>query len=228
MNKHIPFEGFTPRTFDFLWELQMHNERPWFKEHKEEFHRVVDTPFRALAAEVADRVTQRWPDAGLQVHVSRIYRDARRLFGRGPYKDNLWFSLQRDDHARGPMFWFEINVENYSCGMGQWDRSPQEAELMRKRMAAHPAEFEGLIAALPEGCRLWGEEYKRPKGDLGPVLNPWYNRKALSVGKESPFGKALFTPELVELVSDFFGELLPMWEVFSQVHQLALEQEDQL
>ena len=27
--------------------------------------------------------------------VSRIYRDARRLHGRGPYKDHLWFCVER-------------------------------------------------------------------------------------------------------------------------------------
>ena len=228
MKQHIPFEGFTQQTFDFLWELQLHNERPWFKEHKETFDKAVDQPFRALAAEVTDLMNDRHQELGLQVHVSRIYRDARRLFGRGPYKDHLWFSLQRDDHALGPMFWFEINVENYSAGMGQWDRTPQEAALMRQRMAAHPGEFEAVVQALPEDYRLWGEEYKRPKGDLGPVLNPWYNRKTLSVGKDDPFGKALFTPELPALLADFYDKLLPLWEIFTQIHQLAQEQEDRL
>lgn len=28
---------------------------------------------------------------------SRIYRDARRLFGRGPYKDHLWFCVRTRD-----------------------------------------------------------------------------------------------------------------------------------
>ena len=52
--------------------------------------------------------------------------------------------------------------------------------------------------------RLWGETYKRPKGDLGPVVNPWYNRKHVSVGYERDFGGALFSPELPRIVADAF------------------------
>lgn len=224
----VTFQGFSPRTFDFLWDLQLHNERPWFQAHKEEFEETVNRPFRALAFQTLERMTQRFPEKGLQLHVSRIYRDARRLFGRGPYKDNLWFSFQRDTHAVGPMIWFELNVENYSHGMGHWDRSPAEAEIFRKKIDAHPARFEELVRGIPAGARLWGEEYKRPKGDLGELLNPWYNRKTVSVGFESAFGKAVFTPELPDLLADSMAQLVPMFDFFTEVHQQALEAEDQL
>ena len=46
--------------------------------------------FKALAAQTHELMQQRFPDMDCRLHVSRIYRDARRLFGRGPYKDHLW------------------------------------------------------------------------------------------------------------------------------------------
>lgn len=32
---------------------------------------------------------------GLIRKVTRIYRDARRLHGRGPYKESLWFTVEQ-------------------------------------------------------------------------------------------------------------------------------------
>ena len=78
------FTGFSDATIDFLWELRFHNERPWFLEHKQVFLDTLDRPMKALADEVYGAFTDRHPDLDLICKVSRIYRDARRLFGRGP------------------------------------------------------------------------------------------------------------------------------------------------
>ena len=83
---------------------------------------LEDRPMKALADEVYGAFTDRHPDLDLICKVSRIYRDARRLFGRGPYKDHLWLSLTRP-HEEGcaePVFWFELGPEGYSYGMGFW------------------------------------------------------------------------------------------------------------
>ena len=87
------FQGFSKETGEFLWELSFHNERPWFLAHKEQFERVLNEPFKALARDSAALLQERFPDMLIQCHISRIYRDARRLFGRGPYKDHLWFTI---------------------------------------------------------------------------------------------------------------------------------------
>ena len=87
------FEGFTQETSEFLWELSFNNERPWFLAHREQFERCLNRPFRALAQESLRLLSERCPERDFRMHVSRIYRDARRLFGRGPYKDHLWFTL---------------------------------------------------------------------------------------------------------------------------------------
>ena len=104
------FQGYTQGTVDFLWNLRFNNERGWFQEHKEEFLALVDRPTRALAAQLAEEMTEAFPKLGLELKVSRIYRDARRLFGRGPYKDHLWFSLRKPGERDSciPCFWFEV------------------------------------------------------------------------------------------------------------------------
>ena len=109
------FQGYTQGTIDFLWGLKLNNERAWFQAHKEEFLALVDRPTRELAAQLTQEMTEACPKLGLELKVSRIYRDARRLFGRGPYKDHLWFSLRKPGEHDGmiPCFWFEVAADRY-------------------------------------------------------------------------------------------------------------------
>lgn len=210
------------KSIDFLWELALHNERPWFQEHKEAFEQLVHRPFKELAAETQRLMEERSPRHDFSLHISRIYRDARRLYGRGPYQDHLWFSLQKQDaHAQGPMLWFELGKDGTSHGAGFWDRTARQAEVFRKRIDAAPARFEALVQSLPdrEKGRLWGDEYKRPKGDVGPVLNPWYNRKQASFGYENYFGQTLFSGELPVLLADSFTGLLPLYDFFREIYE---------
>ncbi|MDD6188394.1 MAG: DUF2461 family protein [Clostridiales bacterium] len=80
------FKGFSDATTDFLWNIRFNNERAWFTEHKQEYLDHLWEPFKALANEVYDSFTSEHDDLCVNLHVSRIYRDARRLHGRGPYK----------------------------------------------------------------------------------------------------------------------------------------------
>ena len=218
----------TNQSLDFLWELALHNERSWFLPRKEEFERVLHRPFKELAGEVLAMMEARHPGLDFSLHISRIYRDARRLYGRGPYQDSLWFSLQkRGGESRGPMLWFELGKEGTSHGVGFWDRTARQAEAFRQKLDKDPKAFEKLLAALPdpEKGRVWGDEYKRPKGDLGPALNPWYNRKQASWGYENYFGPSLFDPGLPGLLADSFTALLPLYRFFREAYEEALRLE---
>ena len=160
------FEGFTKETGEFLWELRFNNERPWFLAHKEQYERCLNRPFRALAQESWRLLSERYPERDFRVHVSRIYRDARRLFGRGPYKDHLWFSLYTSDKNEGPSFWFEIGAAGYTYGLGFWSMRPALMERFRRAVDANPARFERLARqaeALP-GLRLLSTGAPRATG----------------------------------------------------------------
>lgn len=221
------FQGFSQQTGDFFWSLAMNNDRTWFKAHKDEFELVLNQPFRALANETLGLMQARYPDDEWQMHISRIYRDARRLFGRGPYKDHLWYAIQTGDPRQGgPTFWFELNGMSWSCGMGWWDPSADFAEVFRRSVDADPARFGALVRGIESrgGFRLWGEAYKRPKGDRGELLNPWYNRRNLSVGIEQGYGGVLFTDALPGAVADTFDALMPMYRFFGEVWNAVLVQ----
>ena len=89
------FTGFTDETVDFMWGIRFNNERAWFEAHKEIYLTHFYQPMRELGDELYDYIAAKRPDLGLIRKVTRIYRDVRRLHGRGPYKESLWFSIEQ-------------------------------------------------------------------------------------------------------------------------------------
>ena len=209
------FEGFTPKTGEFLWELSFNNERSWFMAHKDEFEDVLNRPFKALAADTFALTEKQFPQLGCELHVARIYRDARRLHGRGPYKDHLWFSIKRGDILlEGPMFWFEIGAADYSYGMGFYSATPAQMAAFRSSIDANPSRFERLAAKADTlGFEVTGEEYKRPKGDRGELINKWYNRKRMGLERSMDFGGELYSPALPETLAAAYAKLMPCMSI---------------
>ena len=208
------FTGFSDATIDFLWELRFHNERPWFLEHKQVFLDTLDRPMKALAADVTAALEQACPDRKWYLHVARIYRDARRLHGRGPYKEHLWFTIERP-HERFesvPALYFELAPNYYSYGCGYWDAGAATMAKLRARIDNDPKPLERLARRLNKSkFVLSGEEFKRPKGDAGKLLNPWYNRKNIAIGYDDNPEGVLFTPQLKDNVLDGFRFLMPYY-----------------
>ena len=213
------FSGIPEQSIDFFYQLALNNQRPWFQEHKEEFLTLVDRPFKALARESARLLNARAPKYGFQPKVSRIYRDARRLFGRGPYKDHLWLSLFRFGNESGghPVFWFELAPEGWSYGMGFWDAPALTMEKHRVRIDSNPRPLLELHNALARQGEfvLQGPDYKRPKPCGEERLSPWYNKKSLSIGHEEGLAEVIYTPALADRLTEGFAFLMPYYDYFS-------------
>lgn len=207
------FQGFTQGAVDFLWGVKFNNNREWFTAHKQEYLDLLDKPLRALASQLLEAMQAEFPQLGLRAHVCRIYRDARRLHGRAPYKDHLWLVLeQASDEAGRPAFYFEIAPNYFSYGCGFWDMPPATAARLRARIARDPGPLEKLARRLNRSkFTLLGEEYKRPKGDVGALLNPWYNRKNLVISFDDNCEGVLFTPELYDTLMAGFRFLAPYY-----------------
>ena len=173
------FQGFSQGAVDFLWGIRFNNERSWFQAHKEEYLTLVDRPMRELGAQVHQTMEELYPELGLNLHVSRIYRDARRLYGRGPYKDHLWLTLRRpkEEWVSLPAFYFEIAPEYYSFGMGCYDATPVT---MAKLRAPHrPGPQAGGAAGpeagevpLPPGGGDVQAPQRGPGASSGPLVQP--------------------------------------------------------
>lgn len=209
------FKGFSDEAPAFLWDLKFNNERPWFLENKERFETCVNLPFKALAEDTFQILKERYPDLNLQLHVSRIYRDARRLYGRGPYKENLWFSIQNPGAANAEAsLFFDISASSYCFGVGFYCMKAAQTELFRKRIEANPAAFERPAAPVAASglYTIKGPEYKKIHGSFSPAVNDWYNRKYASAIAGGDWGGILYSPELPGYLADSYQVLMPLYE----------------
>ena len=213
------FQGFTDETVDFMWGIRFNNERAWFEANKQTYLDHLYRPMKELGGEIYDHISGQLKDYGLIGKVSRIYRDARRLHGRGPYKDHLWISVEQpgDLWTARPCFWFELAPENWSYGMGYYMAKPLTMAKLRARMERDPAEMLKLTRALDRQAEfvLSGEEYKKPKpGAPDAVLEPWFRKKNFSIVHEEPLTEDLFSRDIAERLKAGYDFLLPYYRYF--------------
>ena len=213
------FTGFTDETVDFMWGIRFNNERGWFEAHKEDYLTYFYRPMAALADEVYDYLAHRRPDLGLIRKVTRIYRDARRLHGRGPYKDHLWFYVEQpsEQWTAHPTLWFELGPELWSYGLGYYMARPVTMARLRARMDRDPKIMTDLTRRLKRQSEfvLEGEEYRRPKAQAPvPELEPWYRKKSFTLCHEAKLEEALFSRDLVDRLKKGYDFLLPYYDYF--------------
>jgi len=210
------FQGFSPATIDFLWAIRFNNERTWFEAHKQDYLDHLYTPMKELCQELYQACAQRHEDLSLVSRVCRIYRDARRLHGRGPYKDHLWLTVSApaEEWSARPTFWFEIAPEDYNYGLGYWMARSSTMAALRARLDADPRPFEALTAPLEADheLELSGEGFKRRRPAPSPAVEPYYNMKSgFSFACRKDVGPVLFSRDLVEVVLDKWEELMPLY-----------------
>ena len=213
------FTGFTDETVDFMWGIRFNNERSWFEAHKDIYLKHFYQPMRELGDEMYDFIREKRPDYPLIRKVARIYRDARRLHGRGPYKENLWFSVEQPVEAwtDKPSFWFELTPDGWSYGMGYWMNKPLTMAKLRARMDRAPAAMEQLTRTLNEQTEfsLDTADYKKPRSAApSPLLEPWYRAKYFAIGHEEKLTEELFDRRIVDHLKQGFSFLLPYYDYF--------------
>lgn len=216
------FNGFTDATVDFMWGIRFNNEKPWFEAHKEIYLKEFYEPMRALGGEMYDFIAAERPDYGLVCRVARIYRDARRLHGRGPYKDNLWFSIERPAElwSANTCFFFGLHPEGWSYGMGYWMPKPATMAKLRRRIDRDPGPMEELMRTFNAQSEfvLDAEQYKKPRSvPPSELVAPWYQARSFSLTHEDQLTDEIFCRGVVERMKEGFKFLLPYYDYFLSV-----------
>lgn len=215
------FQGFSDATIDFMWGIRFNNERSWFNAHKQEYMDHFYEPMKALNAELYQRMCADYPKHTFISKVTRIYRDARRLHGRGPYKDHLWLALQGpvDGWTDTPNLFFELGPDGWCYGMGVWCSQAATAVKLRARMDRDPEPMERLTTLLngQSEFSLQGEEYAKAKKPSKPILAPWYNKKHYSLIHEEPNSAVLYDRNLVDRIHEGWKFLMPFYDYLATV-----------
>ncbi|MBP6831957.1 MAG: DUF2461 domain-containing protein [Deltaproteobacteria bacterium] len=85
-----PFTGFADPTLRFFHELDSHQDRAWFIEHKALYEDQWARPLAALLAQVSPRIARFYKGLPLRdPKVFRIQRDVRFSLDKSPYKTHV-------------------------------------------------------------------------------------------------------------------------------------------
>ena len=216
-------ETYSEQTVDFLWSLRLNNSREWFQAHKGEYEALMLRPTKALANSLYDHVADTFPKHSWNLHISRIYRDARRLYGRGPMNDHLWFTLFADQKEDGaPAFYFSFFPEGYHYGLGFWSSHNVLMDRFRAQVAKDPAPAEKLARRFhrQDTFTLDGEPYKKHKMLTTPLLQDWVDRKYLGFICQHEHDALGFSEDLGRVVSEGFDFLMPYHDYFLTLPEL--------
>jgi len=216
------FTGFSQKTVDFMWNIRLNNNKPWFEEHKDEFTRDFQTPMKELGQEVFARIAAEYGERGFIHKLSRIYKDARRVRDGNLYRDNLWFSVEKPsaehDESSGILtFWFDLNPEGWSYGLGYYAAKAATMEKLRARIDENPKAFEKLIALLgsQDEFKLDGPEYARQKQAPTQKTQEWYNKKSFSLIHFGQINDELFKREFADRLVNGFKFLMTFYDYFA-------------
>ncbi|MDR1738040.1 MAG: DUF2461 domain-containing protein [Candidatus Symbiothrix sp.] len=226
--KTSAFAGFSPQTFQFFAELEMHNYKAWFEEHKPVYEQQVMQPLKALATALTPffASVDSQMDLRLQKIVSRIYRDIRFSKDKTPYKSQLWLSFQRPFASKDtawlsfPGFYMEINKTGINYGMGLYAPQKKIMDRFREIVEYDPQHFKTIVADLPtrHGFQLGGESYQRPlKNDLDNWFQTWIQRRGIYLYKHRQLNDRMYSTALLSDLEKEFALLQPLYDFFVEV-----------
>jgi len=166
---------FSTQTFEFLTELSLRNERPWFQANKHRYEDHVREPARAFIRQMAPLLEDLSPhlvadDRKVGGSLMRIFRDTRFGKDKTPYKTNIGiqFRLGRDKDVHAPGLYVHVASDDLFVGAGMW-RPPSDAlRAIRARIDTEPDAWSAVandpgLSGGPSGMRLSeGDPLKRP------------------------------------------------------------------
>ncbi|SBV36021.1 conserved hypothetical protein [uncultured Stenotrophomonas sp.] len=155
---------FSDASFKFLRNLDRHNDKPWFAEHKHEYEEHVRQPFLRLIADLQPDLAQ------VSTHyladprtvggsLYRIYRDTRYSSDKAPYKPWQGARLyhERRKQVPAPSFYVHLQPGASFIGAGLWHQEPDIQRRVRQFIFDNPGTWKATAHA-PALRRRYGFE----------------------------------------------------------------------
>ncbi|NPV91537.1 MAG: DUF2461 domain-containing protein [Firmicutes bacterium] len=220
------FNGFSPDTRFFLFNLVMMNSREWFEEHREEYRECLLHPLQDLVRSLAETMLSIDPELDVAPvtgrTISRIYRDTRFSRDKSIFRGSMWitFKRPRKDWQDTPGFFFEINPVTYRYGMGFYRAQKSTMDRFRETIAKKPQEFLKTVAFMEdrEGFRLEGDKYKRTLDPAQPpAIQDWYQRKSFYIACHREADDRLFSRGILDDLASGFQAAAPLYHYLWKV-----------
>jgi uncharacterized protein (TIGR02453 family) len=148
------FAGFGPKALAFFTALKFHQDKAWFEENKALYQSDVLDPMMALLGDLTEAFAEKKIPlkAEGKRSIFRIHRDVRFARDKSPYKTHCGATLTRSGGKMEPgLLYVHISPEGSLVAAGFHMPQPAELAKLRQAIAARPATFQAMEAALAKG-----------------------------------------------------------------------------
>ena len=168
----MPAPRFTDNTLRFLRNLKRHNDRDWFRSHREEFERDVRGPMVEVVQRLADDLPRFAPEliAAPKTSIYRIYRDTRFSADKSPFKTHVAaiFPHRALPKHVGAGLYLHVAPDHVLIGAGSYAPEPRQLYRLREHVARNLKQFRTIVESptfRKSFGEVGGERLKRvPKG----------------------------------------------------------------
>jgi uncharacterized protein (TIGR02453 family) len=203
---------FSAAGLSFLRSLKRHNDREWFRAHREVYDADVRAPMIAIIEQLAVDFRLFAPElvASPRASLYRIYRDTRFSEDKSPFKTHVaavfpWRGLAK--HEGGGLY-FHVSPSEVWIGGGMYAPPPPQLARVREHIATNVRRFRRIVEAPPFTTTvgaLDGERLQRVPRAYRPEhpAADYLRLKQYLAGKEYPGMFATSTGFYAELMSVF-------------------------
>jgi uncharacterized protein (TIGR02453 family) len=216
------YTQFEEKTIKFLRELEVNNNREWFKGNKTRYEEdVLDVALHFIQS-MQDPLSEFAPHftavpTRIGGSLMRVYRDTRFSKNKLPYKTNIGiqFRHERAKDVHSPGYYVHIAPDEVFIGVGMWRPDSDPLRQIRERIVARPAEWSRAIGAntFKRHFNLGGESLQRaPRGfDKEHPLIDDIKRKSFIAVRNMPVEDCL-KPQFQRRVEKSFKDVTPYME----------------
>ncbi|MEM6723834.1 MAG: DUF2461 domain-containing protein [Bacteroidota bacterium] len=208
-------------TFNFIVDLMMNNNRPWFNDNKD---RYLDAQANMadFAQVVLDELSKhdRLEQETGKKSLFRIYRDVRFSKDKSPYKSHLSGSFSRLGADRRGGFYFHIQPGSSFIGGGFWGPSRDDLLQIRKQIAGDAAPLRKVLRSKSfkdHFGMLGGDQLKTAPRDF-PKDHPEIDllRYKQFIVRTNFTDEQVLSPDFAQQVAGGFKAMLPFFGVMTE------------
>ena len=163
---------FTNNTLKFLRQLKRHNDRDWFRAHRNEYESHVRSPMIETIERLAIDLSTFAPDliASPKLSMYRIYRDTRFSLDKSPFKTHVSavFPHRKLTKHGSAGLYFQVATDHVLVGAGIYAPESRQLYQLRQHLATNLKRFKAIVESLTfrrSFGEITGQRLKRiPKG----------------------------------------------------------------
>jgi Conserved hypothetical protein (DUF2461) len=218
----VRFEGFSAGLFRFLSGLVENNNKPWFDEHRAEYHAEVLGPIKAFTAELSPILHMLNEDFETEPRVgrtiSRINNDIRFHKNRPPYRPFIYIGFPRRGQkwSNSALLYAGIYPSGVSVGFYPGGHRELRTGPIQEKIKKNSRLFQRYLDERGIAKSYWelagGEDGTVTKWPLPKTARRWVNLDGFTVGEHFPSNdRVVSRRSFLDLAQEVFLDLYPLW-----------------